>query len=78
MFVDDEEMGTIRLARRVYSIESPPEDGLCVGGLADELPLAEMAATDQPFRGLLKDLAFDRQLLDLNHKHFFRPSPIAA
>lgn len=71
MWIDDEEVGVIRLARGVYNIEANATGGLYIGGLPDNVTLADMAATSKPFVGLIKQLALNRQLIVLEHKHFF-------
>ena len=71
MYVDDEEVGTIRLARQVYTVESPPNNGLYIGGVKKEFNIQEQAGTDRPMQGIIKELALNRQLINLNQKQLF-------
>lgn len=71
LYVDDEEVGTIRLARQVYTVESSSSDGLYVGGVPKELLIHDQAGTNLPMQGIIKELALDRQLINLNQKHSF-------
>jgi hypothetical protein len=76
LYVDDEEIGVIRLARGVYDVKGPTSGGLFVGGLPDEIPLADMAPNSKPLFGIVKELALNRKLILLEQKHFFDSNQI--
>ena len=72
LYIDDEECGTLRFTRKVHSVRAPTNGGLYIGGIP--LPTGfqptEELEIRQPFDGTIKDLVFNRKLMDLNRKIF--------
>lgn len=57
--LDDEEESEIRLSRGTKGITSPSTGGLFFGGVKPNINIGNMAASHQPFIGIIQDAVFN-------------------
>lgn len=76
LYIDDKECGTLRLSRKVNNVQAPKNGGLYIGGYPSNFEPVEELETKQAFNGTIKDLVFNRRLMDLNRKIFLNSTLI--
>ncbi|XP_035204465.1 laminin subunit alpha-1-like [Stegodyphus dumicola] len=61
--LDDDEEADIRLSKGAKEVSSPQKGGLFFGGVKKGINVGNMAASQQPFIGIIQDAVFNNKLL---------------